>query len=137
MTNPIHRRETEMKPVKTALQPIRKGLEVLTKGIKDMQKLLDNIEDALASEKTKKITKAKATRAKKRPAGKSTAKKRPSKKTATDTILTIIKASPRGVTSAQIKEKTGFSDMKMRNVIFRLKKQGKIRSRKRGVYIKV
>ena len=116
-----------MEPVKTALQPIRKGLEVLTRGIKDMQKLLDNIEEALATGKPKKITKAKT----------KGAKKRPSKKTATDAILTIIKASQRGVTSAQIKEKTGFSDTKMRNIIFRLKKQGKIRSRKRGVYIQV
>ena len=116
-----------MKPVKTALQPIRKGLEILTKGIKDMEKLLNSIEDALATGKPKKITKAKTTGA----------KKRPSKRTATDAILTIIKAGPRGVTSAQIKEKTGFSDTKMRNIIFRLKKQGKIRSRKRGVYIQV
>ena len=126
-----------MKPVKTALQPIRKGLEILTKGIKDMEKLLNSIEDALATGKPKKITKAKTKGAKKAPAGKSTAKKRPSKRTATDAILTIIKAGPRAVTSAQIKEKTGFSDTKMRNIIFRLKKQGKIRSRKRGVYIQV
>ena len=39
-----------MEPVKTVLQPIRSGLKILTQGIKDMQKLLDNIEDALTTE---------------------------------------------------------------------------------------
>jgi hypothetical protein len=72
----------------------------------------------------------------KAPARKSTPKKKPSKTSATDSVLTVIKGSRRGVTTAQIKEKTGFSDTKIRSTIYRLKKQDKIKSKGRGVYIK-
>ena len=125
-----------MEPLKTVLKPIRRGLKVLTQGIKDMQKMLDSIEDSLTSGKTKKTPKAPAKRTKKAPARKSVAKKKPSKRTATDTVLTIIRGDSKGVTSAQIKKRTRFSDTKVRNIIFRLKKQGKIKSRGRGVYVK-
>jgi len=125
-----------MEPVKTVLKPIRRGLKVLTQGIKDMQKMLDSIENSLTSEKAKKRTKAAAKRTKKAPARKTAVRKRPSKKTATDTVLTIIRGDSKGVTSAQIKKRTRFSDTKVRNIIFRLKKQGKIKSKGRGVYVK-
>ena len=55
-----------MDPVKTVLKPVRKSLDILTQGIKDMQKLLDNIEDALTTGKPKTRTKAKTKGAKKR-----------------------------------------------------------------------
>jgi predicted transcriptional regulator len=130
MVNTMHRRDIKMEPVKTVLKPIKKGLEVLTQRINDMQRLLDNLEKALSTEKTKVRTKArtKSTR-------KSAARKRPSKGSATDAVLSTIKGSIRGVTSAQIKEETGFGDTKIRNIIFRLRKQGKIKNRGRGVYV--
>jgi hypothetical protein len=64
-------------------------------------------------------------------------RKRLSMTTATDTVLTIIKKSgSTGATAAQIKKKTRFNDIKIRNVIYRLKKMDKIRSKGRGVYVK-
>jgi hypothetical protein len=81
MANTMHRREIKMEPVKTVLKPVRKTLDILTQGIKDMQKLLDNIEDALTTGKPKTRTKAKTKGAKKSPARKSIAKKKPSKRT--------------------------------------------------------
>jgi predicted Rossmann fold nucleotide-binding protein DprA/Smf involved in DNA uptake len=119
-----------MDPVKTVLKPIKKGLELLTQRINDMQKLLNNLEKALSTEKAKTRTKAKT-----KPARKSAARKKPLKGSATDAVLSTIKGSVRGVTSAQIKEETGFNDTKIRNIIFRLKKQGRIKNRGRGVYV--
>ena len=125
-----------MEPLKSILQPVKKGLDVLTKGIKDLQKMLDSLEKSLADEKSTKKTKArkkpaKRARVKKTPAG----KKRP-KATATSEVLAVIKGNSQGVTAGQIKKKTGFSDAKIRGIVFRLKKQNKIRSKGRGVYVK-
>lgn len=72
----------------------------------------------------------------KAPARKSTPRKKPLSTSATDAVLTIIKGSKRGVSTTQIKEKTGFSDTKIRSTIYRLKKQDKIKRKSRGVYIK-
>ena len=55
--------------------------------------------------------------------------------TATDAVINVIRASGAdGVSFGVIKEKTGFDDKKLRNIIFRLNKIGKITRRKRGVY---
>ena len=43
--------------------------------------------------------------------------------------------SKKGVTVSTIKEKTGFSEIQIRNVIYRARQQGKINSKERGVYI--
>ena len=54
-----------------------------------------------------------------------------------DTVVGIIRRSSKGVTLAQIKLKTGFDDQQIRKFIAKAKRQGKIRSRSRGVYVKV
>ena len=48
-----------MLPLKKILTTIESGLEMLTQRTKDMQRMLDNLEDALGSEKvkTKKVVK--------------------------------------------------------------------------------
>jgi uncharacterized membrane protein len=125
-----------MEPLKSILQPVKKGLDVLTKGIKDLQKMLDSLEKSLGDEKSTKKTKAKEKPAKRARGKKTAAGKRRPKATATSEVLAVIKGNGRGVTAAQIREKTGFSDTKIRGIVFRLKKQNKIRSKGRGVYVK-
>jgi hypothetical protein len=55
--------------------------------------------------------------------------------TAVDVVLDTIKRSNQGVNFAQIQAKTGFEEKKIRNIIFRLNKTGKIKRKSRGVYI--
>lgn len=57
--------------------------------------------------------------------------------TAADTVLAIVNKSKKGVNSATLVEKTGFNNKKITNIVFRLRKQGKIKSVSRGVYTKV
>ena len=88
---------------------------------------------------TKKMT------AKKAPAKKKATKKAPAKKapvikkavqvTATDQILKIIKRSKKGVNVPTLKEKTGFDDKKVRNIVFRAAKEGRIKKFGRGIYV--
>ena len=50
-------------------------------------------------------------------------------------VLDTIKRSKQGINFAQIQAKTGFEEKKIRNIIFRLNKTGKIERKSRGVYI--
>jgi hypothetical protein len=55
--------------------------------------------------------------------------------TAIDTVLDAIKRSKQGIDFAAIQAKTGFGEKKIRNIIFRLNKTGKIKRKSRGIYI--
>jgi len=55
--------------------------------------------------------------------------------TAVDTVLDTIKQSRQGLGFAEIQASTGFDEKKIRNIIFRLNKTGKIKRQRRGVYI--
>ena len=52
-----------------------------------------------------------------------------------DTVVGIIRRSRKGVTVAQIREKTGFDDKQIRNYIYKARRQDKIKNLKRGVYV--
>jgi hypothetical protein len=88
--------------------------------------------------KAAKKTKRKAVKAKTRRAAavkKAAPKKKAAKVTATDQILKIIKRTRKGVDVPTLKAKTGFEDKKVRNIIFRASKEGKIKKVGRGIYI--
>jgi len=126
-----------MLALRRVLESIEKGLEGLAQRTKDMQRLLDNLEQALAVEQTKARRAPVRKKAIRRtPAKKPSARKRPSKSTGTDVVLAIIGKSRKGATTAQIKAKTGYSERKIWDIVNRLKKQGKIKSEKKGVYMK-
>jgi hypothetical protein len=55
--------------------------------------------------------------------------------TAIDVVLDAIKRSKQGIGFAEIQAKTGFDEKKIRNIIFRLNKIGKIKRKSRGIYI--
>lgn len=49
-------------------------------------------------------------------------------------VLDVIASSRKGADFAHIQDRTGFDDKKIRNIIFRLNKIGKIKRKNRGVY---
>jgi predicted transcriptional regulator len=55
---------------------------------------------------------------------------------ATQIVFDLIRESPEGMDTASLMKVTGFNQRKVHNVIFRLKKQGQIKSSQRGVYRK-
>ena len=82
---------------------------------------------------TKKAVKAKpAKKAQKAPV-----KKKAVKATATDQVLNIINRSKKGVDTATLMKKSGFDLKKVRNIISRISKQGKIKRADRGIYVGV
>jgi len=55
--------------------------------------------------------------------------------TAVDMVFDTIKRSRRGMGFSDIQAKTGFGNKKIRNIIFRLNKTGKIKRKRRGIYV--
>ena len=72
---------------------------------------------------------------KKKPDKKSPAKSKTAGLTDTAQILNIIKRSRKGVDVAILKQKTGFDEKKIRNVIYKAHKEGIIRRAGRGIYL--
>ena len=54
---------------------------------------------------------------------------------AVEVVLETISQAKEGIDFKQIQAKTGFGEKKIRNIIFRLNKTGKIRRKSRGTYI--
>ena len=128
-----------MKNLKKDLQAVSKSLKSLTKKTERLTKAVAKLEKAPAAAKRKPKAKAKTTRKavakKKGAAKKKTAKKKTATLTATDQVLKIIKRSKKGVDAPTLMKKTGFEDKKIRNILFRSSKQGKIKKAGRGIYV--
>jgi len=54
---------------------------------------------------------------------------------AVEVVLETISQAKEGIDFKQIQAKTGFGEKKIRNIIFRLNKTGKIKRKSRGMYI--
>ena len=57
------------------------------------------------------------------------------KASASETVHEVIAEARSGIRFPEIKAKTGFEDKKLRNIIYRLGKLGRIKNKKRGLYI--
>jgi glutamate mutase epsilon subunit len=120
--------------IKTELTAMKKDLTAIGK---KLEKLLKAFEKDVKAKVTK-VSKAKSVKAKPtKKAPKAPAKKKAVKATATDQVLNIINRSKKGVDTATIKKKTGFNDKKVRNILQRTYKQGKIKRADKGIYVGV
>ena len=135
-----------MKELDVALKAVVEGLKTLAQGVEKIAKKLEDVvpneqpkakpkKAAVKKSASKKATSKKAV-AKKSGLKKASAKKAPVKKTAADTVLAIINRSKKGIDSATLVKKTGFDKKKVANIVFKLRKQGKVKSVAKGVYTK-
>jgi len=122
--------------------PILKGdLRDIQKDIKALEKKMEKLLAAFGKgPKTKtersarKVTTRRAA-AKRAPIRKTAEMKKGVQLTATEQVLKIIRRSRKGVDVPTIRAKTGFDDKKVRNIIFRTSKEGKIKKIDRGIYV--
>ena len=126
------------------MKKLKKDLEAISKTLNGLVQKVQQLQEQIGEE-TKPTKKSKAKVAKKAPARKVAAKKAAPKKavrkkakpaTAVDTVLAIIKKYKKGVGMAALMEKTGYNQKKIANLVFKLRKQGKITSVDKGVYLK-
>jgi hypothetical protein len=101
---------------------------------KDLKKLTQKTDKML--KRLGKLDKAQVAKKPKAKAVKKAVAKKPAKLTAIETVLAIVKRSRKGVDKATLIEKTGFADKKIRDITYRLRKQGKMKRDLKGLYVK-
>ncbi len=124
-----------MKQLKREFKSVLKSLKALSQKTEKMIKTLDKLEKSQMGKKTRVKAKPKAKAIKKAPVRKLAASKK-TKLTAADTILSVIKKSRKGVDNAALTKKTGLEGRKIWDITYRLKKQGKIKKDRKGLYVK-
>ena len=137
--------KSEVEKITTIVLPPSK----IPKAVKDKEakekaaeEKVEEVETAKKAKKSKKKAPAKiavkAKAAKRIPAKKKVVVrpvKKAKKVAVTDEVLKIIKRYKKGVDISRLKERTGFADSKLRMIVSRAYKQGKIKRIGRGIYI--
>ena len=121
-----------MKQMKKEVESLVKELKSLTQKTEKIVKALEKLEkDQVKSKPVKKAVKKTAV--------KKTAKKPTTSKVArgsvTDAIMGVIQANSEGVNTDQIMEQTGLNKIQVWGTINRAKKEGKVKTVKRGIYV--
>ena len=114
---------------------ITNDLQAISKELTKLVKQIENLTATLG-----KAEKPKAKSIKPKTKAKTVTKKAPAKggkKTDTDKVLEIINRSKKGVDTATLMKKTGFDQKKVRNMLNRTYKQGKITRVEKGIYVGV
>ena len=113
------------------MKQLKKDLKAVAKDLKKLTQKTDKMIKRLGKpEKPQAVKKPKAKKA-----GKPVAKK-VIKVSASGTVLAIIKRSRKGIDKATLIKKTDFEDKKVRDITYRLMKQGKIKRDLKGLYVK-
>ena len=119
--------ENQMKKLKAQLKTISSSLASLSKQVEKIIKQVEKLQPQKTAVAPKKIVAKKKVAPKKAPA------KPP---TVIDTILNAIEKTKKGITIAQLKEKTDFNSKQLSNALYKLTKKGEIEAKSRGVYVK-
>ena len=135
-----------MKEMQSLLKMVSDGLKTLAQGVEAIAEKVDEAAKPKSAgkarvkkrpapaKKAKPVSKKAATA--KKAAPKAAQKKAVKPATAVDKVFGLISRSKKGVNTATIKARTGFDQKKVSNIIYKLKKQGKIKSLQKGVYVK-
>jgi len=126
-----------IKEAKVFLKTVSEGLKSLAKGVETLAKQVGTLAEAQTEKKApktapKKPVKAEAARQTAKPRRKQKGKSEP----ASETVFKLIGRSRTGITTAALVKKTGFNAKKIHNIIYRLKHQGRIKTIRKGVYVK-
>ena len=112
------------------MKELKKSLEKVASDLKKIAGQVERLAGKLEAQ-----SKAKAKPAKKTVVNK--VSKKTLQPTAADTVYKVIARLKKGASMAAIKQKTGYDNRKIQNSVYKLKKQGKIKSEIKGVYVKV
>jgi predicted Rossmann fold nucleotide-binding protein DprA/Smf involved in DNA uptake len=134
------------KNMRKILETIHSGLQMLSGQTEKLMKAVENFEKEEAEATRKKTAtgpsrgtaKKKAPRAtakKQRTKGKRPATKKPAEKTATEKVVEIVEKANRPLDVAALAEMTGYDQKKVRNIVSRATKQGRINRAGRGLYV--
>jgi len=119
-----------MKKIQIQLKTVSKSLAALAKQV---EKLSQQVSKAQPVKKAAPATKAKA---KAKAPAKKTKAAAAGGKTVLDSVYDVIKRTKKGVTVAQLKQKTNLDARQLSNALYKLSKKGQVYAKSRGLYMK-
>ena len=120
--------------LKTMLSFLSDTLKTLSGETEKLIDKVDKLDKAYAAEEFKRKTVTRMASKKKASAIKPAVRKT-TPMSATDVVVKIIKRHKKGVGISKLKDKTGFDDKKVRGIVYRASKQGKIKRVGKGIYV--
>ena len=111
------------------MQKLQSQLKTISKSLATLSKQVERL-----SKQAAKAQPAKRAAAKRKPAARRTAPARGG--TVLDSVFSVIKRSKKGVTVAQLKEKTKLDARQLSNALYKLSKKGQVYAKSRGLYVK-
>lgn len=119
------------------MKALKKDLQAMVKGLMSLASKAEKMANGLDKGEKGKVGRPPGKRG--RPVSRTpvAAAGRGKESTAMDMVYDIVARTKKGVDTGTIKEKTGFNDKKIWNAINRLKTQGKIKSARKGIYVKI
>ena len=120
--------------LKTMLSFLSDTLKTLSGETENLIDKVDKLDKAYAAEESKRKTVTRMASKKKASVIKPAVRKT-TPMSATDVVVKIIKQHKKGVGISKLKDKTGFDDKKVRGIVYRASKQGKIKRVGKGIYV--
>ena len=117
-----------MQKLQSQLKTVSKSLATLSKQVERISKQVDKLQPA-----KKAAAKRKAAPARKPAAGKAAST---GGKTVLDAVFDAIKRSKKGVTVAQLKQRTKLDARQLSNALYKLSKKDQVYAKSRGLYVK-
>ena len=119
------------------------GQATTTTNLRAMLSFLAETSEALSTEMEKLITRLEKTErdqalreSKKKARERKIAKRKAQSLMMAEAVLKVIRRHRRGIDIARLKEKTSFDTQRINAIVFELRRQGKIKSLRRGFYVK-
>ncbi len=112
-----------MKKLEIQLRTVSKSLAALSKQVEKLSQQAAKVQPAKKTAPAKKKSGA----GKAAPAG---------GKTVLDAVFDVIKRTKKGVTVAQLKQKTNLDARQLSNALYKLSKKGQVYAKSRGLYVK-
>ena len=114
-----------MKNIENQLKTVAKSLAALSKQVEKLSQQVAKAQPAKKAAVGRKVGPAKAAKAS--PAG---------GQTLLDTVYNAIKRTKKGVTVAQLKQKTNLDARQLSNALYKLTKKDQVYAKSRGLYVK-
>lgn len=126
-----------MKKIQNQLKSVSKSLATLAQKVEKLSEQISTAPPAAKAAAPRKAPakKAKAAAPRKAPAKKAAAPATGAK-TVLDTVYDVIKRAKKGVTVAQLKQKTSLDARQLSNALYKLTKKGQVFAPSRGLYLK-
>ena len=127
-----------MKEIQSLLKIVSDGLKTIAQSVEAISGKINETAKSESGEKPQVVKGRPAAPLKKvaKKTAKTPKKKAAKAPTAAETVFNIISRSKKGVDAATLMKKTGYDRKKVANMVYKLSKQGKIKSIQKGVYMK-